>query len=70
MSDSKKGIYISRNGKTFVPYPNDLLIQYIQTGLVFETDYIYLTKQKKWEKIAVVYEQTLIEEHESIKVCS
>jgi RNA-directed DNA polymerase len=66
VSDSKKGIYISRNGKTFGPYPNDLLIQYIQTGLVFETDYIYLTKQKKWEKIAVVYEQTLIEEHESI----
>ena len=65
MSDSKEGIYISRNGKVFGPYPNDLLIQYIQDGLVLGTDYIYLPKQKKWEKIAVVYEQFLIEKEES-----
>lgn len=61
----REGIYISRNGKTFGPYPNDLLIQYIQDGLVLETDFIYLPNQKKWEKIAVVYEQSLIEENES-----
>jgi len=61
----REGIYISRNGKTFGPYPNDLLIQYIQDGLVWGTDFIYLPKQKKWEKIAVVYEQFLIEKKES-----
>ena len=66
MSDLRReGIYISRNGKTFGPYPNDLLIQYIQDGLVWGTDFIYLPKQKKWEKIAVVYEQFLIEKKES-----
>lgn len=60
-SKQKQAYHISRNGKTFGPYPEDLLIEYIQDGLVLGSDFIYHCSEKKWVRISSFFEQILAE---------
>ena len=59
-SKQKQAYHISRNGKTFGPYPEDLLIEYIQDGLVLGSDFIYHCSEKMGKDF-FFFEQILAE---------